>query len=176
MSTPLPDDGDEDFPSPHLLLGRMARPASKVAGVRHSESKSRGKRKAVDPPVSSGLGVRKRKVSAPAHQSADVKKPRGRATGAVNYAPEDLEGLFDILEEQLPLGGRAWNSAADDYNQWAEENGRPVRTAKSLELKFKQVSVIFIFYVVHFNTFTSAGQNLEANRRCRMPPSCSTCS
>lgn len=176
MSTPLPDDGDEDFPSPHLLLGRMARPASKVAGVRHSESKSRGKRKAVDPPVSSGSGVRKRKVSAPAHQSADVKKPRGRATGAVNYSPEDLEGLFDILEEQLPLGGRAWNSAADDYNQWAEENGRPVRSAKSLELKFKQVSVIFIFYVVHFNTFTSAGQNLEANRRCRMPPSCSTCS
>lgn len=138
-STPLPDDRDDDFPSPHLLLGRMARPASKVAGVRRSESKSKGKQKAIDLPVPSGSGIRKRKVSALAPQSADVKKPRGRATGAANYAPEDLEGLFDILEEQLPLGGKAWNSAADDYNQWAEENGRPVRTAKSLELKFKQL-------------------------------------
>jgi len=132
-------------------------PASKVAGVRHSESKGKGRQNAVNPPVPSGSGIRKRKVSTPAPQSVDVKKARGRATGAANYSPEDLEGLFDILEEQLPLGGKAWNSAADDYNQWAEENGRPVRTAKSLELKFKQVSVMFIFYEVYIDTFTSAG-------------------
>jgi hypothetical protein len=145
-STPLPDDGDDDFPSPRRLIGRMPHPpANKVAGVCRSESKAKGKQKAIDAPVPSGSGIRKRKASAPVPQSADAKKHRGRATGAPNYAPEDLEGLFDILEERLPLGGNAWNSAADDYNQWAEENGRPVCTATSLELKFKQASVPFIF-------------------------------
>ncbi|EDQ99283.1 uncharacterized protein LACBIDRAFT_316771 [Laccaria bicolor S238N-H82] len=136
---PLPDDENDDFPSPHLLLGRMARPASKVAGVRRSEPKGKGKQKAIDLPVPSGSGSQKRKLSTPTPQCADVKKPRGRATGAANYVSEDLDGLFDILEEHLPLGGKAWNSAADDYNQWAEENGRPAHTTKSLELKFKQL-------------------------------------
>jgi len=49
--------------------------------------------------------------------------------------------FFDILKEHLPLGGHVWNSAADKYNAWAQENGHPSRTAKSLELKFKQVRI-----------------------------------
>jgi hypothetical protein len=39
------------------------------------------------------------------------------------------------------LGGHAWDSAATEFNEWAQENGRPSRTAKSLELKFKQVRI-----------------------------------
>jgi hypothetical protein len=67
-------------------------------------------------------------------------------TGIANYSPEDLDALLDILEESLPLGGNAWNSASDEFNAWAQENGRPSRTAKSLELKFKQVSSQPLFH------------------------------
>ncbi|EDR07680.1 uncharacterized protein LACBIDRAFT_327577 [Laccaria bicolor S238N-H82] len=41
-------------------------------------------------------------------------------------------------KDWLPIGGHAWNSAADEFAQWAEENSCPVRTAKSLKAKFKQ--------------------------------------
>ena len=55
----------------------------------------------------------------------DGKKQCGHTTGAQNYSSEDLDALFNILEECLPLGGHAWNSAGDDFNIWAQENGRP---------------------------------------------------
>ena len=90
----------------------------------------------------------KHKAASPL-RSASGKKQSGRAVGVDNYSTEDLDALFDILEECLPLGGHGWNSAADEYNEWAQENGCPSQTAKSLELKFKQVriylSVLHIF-------------------------------
>lgn len=98
----------------------------KVAGARRPLSDIKGKRKAASPEP---LG------------HADRKKQRGRASGAQNYSSEDLDALLDILEECLPLGGHAWNSAGDEFNTWAQENGRPSRTPKSLELKFKQVRI-----------------------------------
>ena len=106
----------------------------KVAGARRPLSEAKGKKPAITSQSSNG----KRRATSPLRH-ADVKKQRGRATGAHNYSSEDLDALFDILEEYLPLGGHAWNTAGDNFNTWAEENGRPSRTAKSLELKFKQV-------------------------------------
>ena len=69
----------------------------------------------------------------------DTRK-HGCVAGACNYSLEDLNALFNILEVCLPLGGHAWNSAGDEFNSWAKENGYPVCTVKSLEAKFKQVS------------------------------------
>jgi hypothetical protein len=68
-----------------------------------------------------------------------VKRQKGRAVGAPNYSVEDIEALLDILEVRLPMGAKGWNSVADEFCEWASENGRSARTAKSLELKYKQV-------------------------------------
>jgi len=143
---PLPDDRDASLPPPHRLAEKLARPAVKIAGARRApaDPKGKGKQRATEPgpsaPVASGSNL-KRKASTPL--SGVEKKSKGRAVGAANYSSDDLDGLFDILEELLPLGGNAWNSASDEFNAWAEENGRPTRTSKSLELKFKQVSFMF---------------------------------
>ena len=141
--TPSPADGDDDFPPAHKILGAVARPSSMVAGVRRSlpEPKGKGKQNPTDPPVVSRSSKGKRKAASPL-RPANSKKPRGgRGLGVANYSHEDLDALFDILEDRLPLGGHAWNSASDEFNAWARENGRPSRTAKSLELKFKQVGI-----------------------------------
>jgi hypothetical protein len=87
----------------------------------------------------------KRKAASPLRNTDGKKLRGGRAAGVTNYSMEDLDSLFDILQERLPLGGNAWNLVGDEFNVWAQENSRPSRTAKSLELKFKQVSV-HIFY------------------------------
>ncbi|KAF8873371.1 hypothetical protein CPB84DRAFT_1854068 [Gymnopilus junonius] len=140
---PLPDDDDDDdeLPPVHKIFQTMARPVSKVAGSRRPQlsEKAKGKQRAVDPSVTSGSTL-KRKASTPLSAPADtIKRPKGHSAGAANYSGEDLDALFDILEESLPLGGHAWNSATDEFNAWAEENECPTQTAKSLELKFKQL-------------------------------------
>ena len=118
----------------------------KVAGTRRpfSEPKGKGKQGTVNLAAASQSGKGKRKATSPLRH-VDGKKQRGRSAGVHNYSSEDLDALLDILEECLPLGGHAWNSAGDEFNTWAQENGRPSRTAKSLELKFKQVRTYISF-------------------------------
>ncbi len=143
---PLPEDREEDFPPANKLLPTVARPAAKVAGSRHSDPK--GKRRADGSPApSSSKPVKKRKASIPEPPVPQAEKKRGRREGAGNYRSDDLDALCDILEEWLPLGGKAWNSATDEFNAWAQENGRPTCAAKSLEAKFKQVCLHHFKYL-----------------------------
>ena len=104
----------------------VAHPSTKVAGACHSipEPKGKGKQNLIDPPAVSQSGKGKCKAASPLWP-ANGKKQRGRAVGVVNYSTENIDALFDILEECLPLGGHAWNSAADEYNAWAQENSHP---------------------------------------------------
>jgi hypothetical protein len=112
--------------------------AAKVAGRRRpstADPKGKGKAHAVDAP-SKAL---KRKAAQ--LKDRDAKKPRGgREKGTANYSEDDIDALHDILERILPIGGKAWGNVEEEFASWAELNGRPVRTAKSLEAKFKQVS------------------------------------
>ena len=142
LVTPLPADDDDDFPPTHKILETIAHPSNKVASACCSipQPKGKGKQNLIDPPTVSQSSKGKRKAASPL-QSASGKKQHGHAVGVANYSTEDLDALFDILEECLPLGGHAWNSAADEYNAWTQENGHPSQTAKSLELKFKQVRI-----------------------------------
>ncbi|KAF8871901.1 hypothetical protein CPB84DRAFT_1753811 [Gymnopilus junonius] len=140
---PLPDDDDDDdeLPPVHKIFQTMARPVSKVAGSRRPQlsEKAKGKWRAVDPSITSGSTL-KRKASTPLSAPADtIKRPKGHSAGVANYSGKDLDALFNILEESLPLRGHAWNSATNEFNAWAEENECPTWTAKSLELKFKQL-------------------------------------
>lgn len=158
LSTPLPDDEDGDFPTTLQLLNTVARPAAKTGGSRHAalptQARSKGKQRAVSPDLdpktktskttktdAKGQGVKRKRPSQAV--TIEVKKQKGRAPGTSNYTEVDIDALCDTVEEHLPLGGKAWNTVGDDYNEWALENGRPERTVKSLEAKFKQVCSIF---------------------------------
>jgi hypothetical protein len=142
--TPLPTDNDKDFLPPHQILLTIACPSTKIAGAHRSLSESKGKGKgkenAVDQLTAPWPGKGKHKAASPLWPVNGKKQCGGCGIGITNYSPEDLDALFDILEVTLPLDGNAWNSVNDEFNAWAQENGHPSRTAKSLELKFKQVS------------------------------------
>jgi hypothetical protein len=87
--------------------------------------------------------------------AADLPQPsskkHGQAAGVANYSANDVDALLTILEEHLPLGGQAWATVGDEFNKWAEENGRPNRTAKSLEHKYKQVRHRTLSYIPTFD-------------------------
>lgn len=117
-------------------------PTVKVAGARRMNPDPKGKGKQADVPAAKGGSKRKATTSA---GPAEIKKAKGRVSGAANYTAEDIYGLLSILSERLPIGGKAWNSCADEYNIWAEEHDRPIRTSKSLEAKYKQVCIALLF-------------------------------
>ena len=71
---------------------------------------------------------------------AGLKKGHGgHLAGVVNFNEEDLEIAMNVLKELCPLGFKAWNTATDIFNECMCAIGHPVRMAKSLENKFKQV-------------------------------------
>ncbi|KAF9566074.1 hypothetical protein CPC08DRAFT_127378 [Agrocybe pediades] len=123
LTTPLPndDESDPELPPADKILSSIAKPASKVAGSRRPalSAKAKGKQKevVVDNP----------------------KRKRGRVVGTANYSEEDIDMLLDLLEDHLPPGAKAWNVVGEEFNSWASNNKRPLRTTKSLELKFKQL-------------------------------------
>ena len=133
----IPDDDDEPLDVKAKLQRRHA-PANKIAGSRRSsvaDPKGKGKARVVDAP---SKGVKRK---APQSKDREVKKPRGgRTPGVANYSSDDVDALFEIMEEVLPIGGKGWGNVEDEFLSWAAVNGRPARTAKSLETKFKQVS------------------------------------
>jgi hypothetical protein len=55
-----------------------------------------------------------------------------------------VDYLLDLTEEVLPLGNRAWKHIEAEHNKWATLHGRPQRTVKSLETKYKQVSRVLL--------------------------------
>lgn len=80
----------------------------------------------------------KRKSTTDLEEDQQVTK-RGRPHGAGNYSLDDVKALLDQTEAELPLGQRGWKAIYDRYSKWAQKHGRPQRTQKSLETKFKQV-------------------------------------
>lgn len=74
---------------------------------------------------------------------------KGRSTGANNYSDADFTLLLDIVEELLPVAGKGWGLVGEVFNERAETQGLPLRSAKVLEAKFKSVSVflsiLFLF-------------------------------
>lgn len=136
----LPDTNDDDLsdgPTIALAQGRTA--TTKVAGSRRDkgkgravESTSQSKGKSRPAPSS-----RKRKYSD--DEDDDDNSKRGRPKGAGNYTSDDNSALLDAVESELPLGMRGYQAVHRQFTQWARRNGRPERTVKSLETKFKQV-------------------------------------
>jgi hypothetical protein len=139
------EDDEDDFPPVSTLLERAAKPAKKIAGSRRTSTviptaKAKGKARAIDntaPPVN-----RKRKTPSAPPTASDSSKKRGRQQGAPNYNEDDIDALLDACESCLPVGAKSWNVVEATFAQWANDNDRPARSSKSLELKFKQVSLL----------------------------------
>jgi hypothetical protein len=124
-------------------MPKNVRPASKTGGYRHSDPKSKGKDKVKATDDDDTTSHKHKRVA-----------PKGRASGAANYTEEDYNILFPILREHKPIGQQKWATVTEEYNEQAEEIGRPTRLQKSLETKFKQVSsnvyLKFVFINIHF--------------------------
>lgn len=158
LTQPLPGhDNDElDLPTGvDILRAAGQRPAAKKAGARRSDptpgksEKAKGKQRDVSPQPRGP----KRKPSSTVLGASEPKKQKGRSSGSSNFRDEDLEALHDILEELLPIGGKGWMEVEDQFNQWAGENGRPSRTAKSLEAKYKQVCTVHFMGLKYANRY-----------------------
>jgi hypothetical protein len=98
---------------------------------------------------------------------------RGRPNGSGNFADQDLKTLLMLIEAELPLGNRGWQAVHSRYTKYADTKGRPRRTAKSLENKFRQVCFIYIFDLVFFANCPTARENHQAHRLWySLPPRC----
>jgi hypothetical protein len=110
------------------------KPNKKIAG---SRQKAKGKQRAQDEQS------RKRKHVSDDKDIEDVEEEgskRGCSRGAGNYALRDVKVLLDLVERELPLGQCGWQIIHRGYVHWARSHNCPVRTVKSLETKYKQVS------------------------------------
>jgi type IV secretory pathway VirB10-like protein len=132
-------------PPPSQAPGTRHPPTSKAGGSRRKraasplakKSNAKGKRRRVDSDLDE-----------PSEAMTDSEDERpaaataghgGRRAGAGNYKDADLTKLLDLTQKELPVGQRGWQKIHKEYETWAKANSRPIRDARSLELKFKSV-------------------------------------
>ncbi|KAG8918198.1 hypothetical protein FRC02_002549 [Tulasnella sp. 418] len=141
------DADDEEFPDLAEVVAdiRVKSSSAKASAVKETEkpvvSRKASKRSSyhtgdgADGPVRSGKKVKVFKVDSESEE--EMKKAGGR--GGQTYTKDEMEAIFDHVEEILPAGANAWNKVAELHREWCEENGRKVRAAKDLEKKFKRL-------------------------------------
>ena len=83
---------------------------------------------------------------------------RGRARGAPNYRPREVEMLLDLVDEELPVGAKGWSVVGVRFREWAATTEHPARTDRSLEIKYKQVGcfLLLLVYPLLTNDVTSS--------------------
>lgn len=115
---------------PTQPLGLPSRePAVKVAGSRRKKPASQAIQK---------IGKGKKPMDGAKGDTVGQAR-RGRPAGASNFSEADTWALLNATADEKPIGERGWRVVHNKYNEYARRHGRPVRTAKSLENKFKQV-------------------------------------
>ncbi|KAJ7253133.1 hypothetical protein C8J57DRAFT_1187327 [Mycena rebaudengoi] len=121
---PLPPSDDFDLlDAPTIARLRGLKSAKKVGGVRHKGKK--GKKCA-------------RESSSEDEEEQPTKRgQRGRPQGVSNYTAADITKLFSIIQKILPLGPKGWKRVHEDYDAYRCARGRPERSLKSLEGKYK---------------------------------------
>ncbi|KXN88383.1 hypothetical protein AN958_07392, partial [Leucoagaricus sp. SymC.cos] len=147
---PVSDDDEEPSTVEHLLE-KVAQPALKVAGSRRSDPKLKGKSKSSTIPHTASeaaLGPKQKALPTLSAQP-EPKRQHGWAAGTANYSTDDVDNLLDAVEAVLPLGGLAWIEVAQIFSTRSIPLGHPERSAKLLELKFKQATLIFGNVTIH---------------------------
>ncbi|KAJ7779443.1 hypothetical protein DFH07DRAFT_730180 [Mycena maculata] len=124
----LPGGTDLDLThGPSIAKAIGPKPAEKVAG-----SRRKGKERA------DTKGKKRQHGSSGSEDDSEPATKRGRPAGSGNYSKEDTGKLFDLIQKELPVGQKGWKEIHRQFNRWAVLSGRPKRSPKSLENKFKQ--------------------------------------
>jgi hypothetical protein len=123
----LDDDLDNDLIYGLASSSNVPPPASKIAGSRRGNT-------------TSGKGKGKARQESP-----DSTKPpkHGRPYGSANFTETDIWALLKVMTKSLPLGDHGWDTVTKLYNSEAAKQGRQLRTQRTLQVKYKQVSNIF---------------------------------
>ncbi|GLB43906.1 hypothetical protein LshimejAT787_1500900 [Lyophyllum shimeji] len=140
----LDSDDDDLTHGPTVAKAQGRAPAKKVASSRRepkakqraSQPMNKGKARASEP-----ISSRKRKALL-LSDDEDIKEAEakcGRPRGSSNYTIDEVMHLLDLLEAELPLGQKGWNSVYKKYTKWARNNNYISRTVKSLDTKYKQL-------------------------------------
>lgn len=102
-------------------------------------------------PARTGRNLRRTQRSTRAHDPVHGQRTgrpreggRGRTRGAPNYKPREVQVLLDLVEEELPIASKGWRVVGSRFRDWAVVAEHPARTDRSLELKYKQVSLALI--------------------------------
>jgi hypothetical protein len=61
----------------------------------------------------------------------------------VNYTPDEVNALLDLIAEELPVGGKGWSVVGARFRDAARTGDFPLRTDQSLKIKFGQVCKLF---------------------------------
>jgi hypothetical protein len=135
---PLPQGSDKDLSDPLAVAeARGYAAAVKAAGSRRKVKPSKGKGQ--DKENSTIHDTTKKHARDVLGDDNDPPVKRGRPHGSNNYTSADMKTLLDLVEDELPLGQRGWQTIHAKFSQWAKIAGRPDRKVTSLETKFKQV-------------------------------------
>ncbi|KAF8495060.1 hypothetical protein JB92DRAFT_3126621 [Gautieria morchelliformis] len=91
-------------------------------------------------PVAPSAAKRKKKEVYSDDEEEVPQKKGGRQHGSMNWSAIDLMAMLDCTEEILPAGKKEWGRAYELFQEWVQENSRPVRSLDSMEKRFKAVS------------------------------------
>ena len=94
--------------------------------------------------ISSEVGPRRSKQHTrfnPIQPEQQVRqdKRRGRRHGAMNYTTDEVNTFLDLIDKELPVGGKGWAVVGARFRDTAQTNGFPQRSDQSLKVKFGQV-------------------------------------
>ncbi|KJA19644.1 hypothetical protein HYPSUDRAFT_56502 [Hypholoma sublateritium FD-334 SS-4] len=136
---PMPTAGPSRHSATTKVAGSRRKKAVSPPPKKTAAAKGKRKRTAADSDLDDSEALTDSEDERPA-TTAVTTGHGGRRPGAGNYKDCDLTELLDLTEKQLPLGQRGWQKVYKEYEVWAKANGRPLRDARSLELKFKSLA------------------------------------
>lgn len=82
----------------------------------------------------------KPRARASAKASKDAAAHGGRKKGASNYSIEEDRALLTMIEKFLPIGGKTWETVANEYERWCAARQHPIRDNKSIRARYGVVS------------------------------------
>ena len=92
---------------------------------------------------------------------------KGRQVGIKNWSDEMKSTGLGFIQEGLPFGANHWIKRVNGYNEVAEAEGWPIRTADSLKMMFDRVCIVFVLRLLPHADFPPALQDQAADWWCR---------
>lgn len=75
----------------------------------------------------------------PVQQAKNQASLSGRRRGAINYTPDEVDTLLDLMTDELPVGGKGWAVVGARFRDFSRISEFPLQLYRSLRVKFGQV-------------------------------------